>query len=313
MIQLTKKPKILFITRDFSNHIEKSSLYLIDELYKQAELRVWHTHGHISRILNNIDFEPDFILLNDYKPDYCPLIKGLKHCDIPVGIIMHDLHYKIYQRKKFIEKENIQHIFSIYRDPFLKWYPEFKDKLIWFPFHVPTNIFKDYNNDKIYNMLMMGAMDERYYPLRKKIFDKLKDEKGFQYYQHPGYGAVDKGDGGVIAGAAYAKEISRSKIFLTCDSILHFPLLKYFEVLACNTLLLAPISQELEDLGFVDGETFVAIDGSNFKEKVHYYLEHEQERRQIAKKGCKMISENHTTEIRVRELINHINKFVTNR
>ena len=306
---MNDKLKILFITRDFSNHIEKSSLYLINELNKQVELKVWHNRGHISLILDNINFEPDFILLNDYKPDYCPLIKGLKHCDIPIGIIMHDLHYKIYQRKKFIENENIQHIFSIYRDPFLKWYPEFKDNLIWFPFHVPTNVFKDYRNEKIYNMLMMGAMDERYYPLRKKIFDTMKDEKGFHYHNHPGYGAVDKGDGGVIAGDVYAREINRAKMFLTCDSILQFPLLKYFEVLACNTLLLAPSNQELKDLGFVNGETFVAIDESNFKENVHYYLEHEQERLQISKNGCEMISKNHSTEIRVKELISHINKF----
>ena len=310
---MTDKLKILFITRDFSNHIEKSSLYLINELCKQVELKVWHNRGHISRILDHINFEPDFILLNDYKPDYCPLIKGLKHCDIPVGIIMHDLHYKISQRKKFIENENIQHIFSIYRDPFLKWYPEFKDKLVWFPFHVPIHVFKDYKNEKIYNLLMMGAMDQRYYPLRKKIFDKLKDEKGFQYYQHPGYGAVDKGDGVILTGAAYAKEINRSKIFLTCDSILHFPLLKYFEVLACNTLLLAPSSQELEDLGFVDGETFVAINETNFKEKAYYYLENEQERNKISTQGYKMINNKHSTKIRVMQMIQYIIQVTNNR
>ncbi len=310
---LTHKLKLLFITRDFSNHIEKSSFYLSQELHSQADLTLWHSRGHISGILANLQNEPDFILLNDFKPDYCPQIQGLRSCRVPVGIIMHDLHYKVSQRKRFIVRENIQHIFSIYRDPFLQWYPEFEKRMIWFPFHVPKEIFKDYRVKKTHDMLMMGAMDERYYPLRKKIFDTMKNEKGFHYYQHPGYGTVDNGDGGVLAGEVYAREINQAKMFLTCDSSFHFPLLKYYEALACNTLLLAPSNQELEDLGFIDGKTFVTVNEHNFKEKAHYYLKHKEERDEISQRGYKMIHEKHTTERRVKQLINHINQIVGNR
>ncbi|WP_273834661.1 glycosyltransferase [Guptibacillus sedimenti] len=310
---MDKKPRVLFITKDFSSHIEKSSFYLVKELQRQADLMLWHSRGHISSILANLPNKPDFILLNDFKPDYCPQIKGLKNCNIPVGIIMHDLHYKVYQRKRFIERENIQHIFSIYRDPFLSWFSEYKERMIWFPFHIPKEIFIDYKLKKTHKWLMMGAMDERYYPLRRKMFETMKGEKGFHYYQHPGYGTVDDGKKNVLAGVAYAMEINRAKMFLTCDSILHFPLLKYFEVLACNTLLLAPGNKELEDLGFVDEETFVSVDEKNFIEKANYYLKHEQERIDIAIRGYKMVHELHTTEVRVKELIKNISQIVNNR
>ncbi|MDP4552070.1 glycosyltransferase [Alkalihalobacillus macyae] len=307
---MTHKLKILFITRDFSNHIEKSSFYLSNELHRQADLMLWHSRGHISVILANLPNEPDFILLNDFKPDYCPRIQGLKSCKVPVGILMHDLHYKVSQRKRFIVKENIQHIFSIYRDPFLRWYPEFEERMTWFPFHVPKEIFKDYKLTKVYNWLMMGAMDEKYYPLRDKMKDTMKTNEGFLHYQHPGYGIIDKGDGGILAGEAYAREINRAKMFLTCDSTLHLPLLKYFEVLACNTLLLAPGNQELGDLGFDDGETFVSVNEDNFKEKAYYYLNNEKERIRIAKNGFHKVRDQHSTEVRASQLIKYMKDIV---
>ena len=303
--------KVLFITRDFSKNIEKSSYYLSRELSKHTDLTLWHTRGHIQGILSQLSQEPDFILLNDFKPDYCPEIKGLRSSAVPYGIIMHDLHYKVSQRKRFIVKENIQHIFSICRDSFLSWYPEFEDRMVWFPFHVPEDIFRDYGENKIYNLLMMGAMDPRYYPLRVKMEEEMKGVKGFVHLKHPGYGVID--DGKVLTGEVYAREINRAKLFLTCDSSLKFPLLKYFEVLACKTLLLAPSNQEIQDLGFKDGENFVSINEYNFKEKAFYYLGNEQEAQEIAINGYNMVHKNHSTEKRVKQLITSVKEIINHR
>jgi spore maturation protein CgeB len=96
-------------------------------------------------------------------------------------------------------------------------------------------------------------------------------------------------------------EINRAKIFFTCDSVYHYPVAKYFEVLACKTLLLAPASRELTDLGFIPGVNFVSIDESNFEEKAEYYLRHEEERLQIATKGYEMVHARHTTARRAAE------------
>ena len=86
--------------------------------------------------------------------------------------------------------------------------------------------------------------------------------------------------------------------------------MKYYETLACNTLVLASASQELTDLGFINGETFVAVDETDFREKSDYYLHHEQERLAIAQKGYEMIQNRHTTKQRAKELLQHIQRIV---
>jgi spore maturation protein CgeB len=197
-------------------------------------------------------------------------------------------------------------IFCHYRDAFRRWLPDHTRRLVWFPHHVPSEIFHSYHVPKDIPLLLIGATFPHIYPLRHKISQHFYRDPRFVQRSHPGYGVVKKG----LSGERYAKEISRAHIFLTCDSIHHFPLLKYFEVLACGTLLAASGSQELTDLGFVDGKTFVAINETNFKEKVEYYLQNEALRNQIVKNGLALIQQRHTTEIRAREMIHVIQQFL---
>ena len=299
-------PKVLFLTRDHTNQVERSSFYLATELKKQTELVLWHQDGYIKKILSLLPFKPDFILLNDFKPDYCPIIRGLDEVSIPKGIIMHDLHYKKAKRKQFIDKSNIHYIFTHYKSAFMEWFPEYSDRMIWFPHHVNTNIFRDYQVEKTINWLMMGAEYPELYPVRNRMKSSMMREEGFLSYSHPGYRELSPKDNTVLIGENYAKEINRAKMFLTCDSKYKFPLLKYFEVLACNTLLLATGSEELRELGFIDGETYVEVNEHNFKEKAYYYLKHADERITVSKNGFKMVQAKHSTEQRVQELLKHI-------
>lgn len=301
-----KKINLLFITKDRSQQLERSSFYLENELAKLTNLVVWHGDGYILDIVNQLPIKPDFILLNDYKPEYRPFIRGLKDLTIPHGTIMHDLHYKLSKRNFLIHQEKTALIFCHYRDAFIKWLPDHISRLVWFPHHVPSNIFHIQPIPKDIPLLMIGATYPHIYPFRHKIAKHYFRDRRFVQRSHPGYGVVKKG----LSGERYAKEISRAHIFLTCDSIHHFPLLKYFEVLACGTLLAASGSQELTDLGFVDGKTFVAINETNFKEKVEYYLQNEALRNQIVKNGLTLIQQRHTTEIRAKEMIHVIQQFL---
>nr|WP_237438609.1 glycosyltransferase [Pseudalkalibacillus hwajinpoensis] len=104
----------------------------------------------------------------------------------------------------------------------------------------------------------------------------------------------------------YAREINRARIFFTCDSNFHYPVLKYFEVLGCRTLLLASGSQELKDLGFIDGKTFVEINQQNFMEKATFYLNEEIISKEIVMNGARLIEEKHSTEIRATQLVQKI-------
>lgn len=303
-----KKMNVLFITKDRSKYLERNSCYLIEELSKRTNLMIWSTAGSILDILITLPFKPDFILLNDYHPDYSPRIYGLNLTSIPKGIIMHEIHYRKFHRKKFIEQGNIQLVFTHYRDAFLKWYPELAPKMVWFPHFINPSIFKDYKFPKSIDYLMMGAVFPHLYPVRNSFLHQLKKEPGFITHQHPGYKMLPSRVG--IKGQEYAMELNRAKMFFTCDSTYHYPVMKYFEAVACNTLLIASSSKELTDLGFIDGVTFIAANPSNVLEKARYLNENENLRNKISFQGYEMVMKRHTVEVRVGELLHSIKRVI---
>ncbi|MGE6300051.1 glycosyltransferase, partial [Pseudalkalibacillus hwajinpoensis] len=181
-----KRISILFITNDVSHYVEKSTSYLISELKEQCNLTVWQNHGEIQSILSTLSAKPDFILLNDFHPIYGRYITGLERIDIPIGILMHDMHYKVGSRKRMMEHVKPSIIFTHYRDAFMKSYPEFQNEMVWFPHHVPEVIFHDYHLKKDIDILMMGSMITKLYPFRNQMYRHLKQRKGFIYHSHPG-------------------------------------------------------------------------------------------------------------------------------
>ncbi|MCF6409161.1 glycosyltransferase [Pseudalkalibacillus salsuginis] len=303
------KLNVLFITRYMGSFIEKSTYYLANELDKLCNLTYWYEDGNLPDIIAQLPQSPDFILFNDQKPDYCPWIRNIDKVTIPKGALVHDMHYRIGRRKKMYQKNHIEHLFVQYRDAFLRWYPEFKQQMIWLPHHVPGHIFTEYNLPKEINLLMLGSMIEHLYPLRVHLFNTLSKRTDFLYVQHPGYRNLPS-NAKAMTGENYAKLLNRAKIFLTCDSIYKYPVLKYFESLACGTLLLASGSKELQDLGFIDGETFIEINDHDVLEKVNVNLKNESRRNRIVSKGKRLIQQKHTTEVRAKELIGHIERLI---
>ncbi|MED1472279.1 glycosyltransferase [Bacillus salipaludis] len=294
--------KLLVIIRDFSKWVDPEHYYLTKEMSNITDIVFWHQPGNIHDILKQIEFVPDFILIFFYAsdPGISPPISGLDTLEIPFGVYLQDLH-NLNDVEQNILKDNVKHIFASYRDYFYKNFPNLVDRMKWLPHSVNINIFKDYGlNEKDIKMLMMGAVIEYYYPLRYKILQTFSNHPDFVYHQHPGYRDIDYGH--EFVREKYAFEINRAQLFLTCDSIYKYPLLKYMEVLACNTLLLAPESPELYDLGFRSEENFVAINENNFVEKVQYYLNNPEERKRIAKNGYNLVRNRHTTKIRAKEL-----------
>ncbi|MGG3800903.1 glycosyltransferase family protein [Metabacillus fastidiosus] len=303
--------KILFITKDQSQQLDKNSHYLANELKKQCELMYWTSGGHILKIMDQFQQRPDFILLNDcFEPPLCPIIDGLNEVRIPKGMIFHDISNKIQARKLYVVNAKIDYIFTHYRDAFIKWFPPLRSLMIWFPHHVNTNVFKDYNLGKSIDMLLMGAISPRLYPLRTYMLNTLKNSHGFVYYPHPGYDNEKRENS--FVGKEYAMKINQAKIFFTCNSVYQYPLMKYFEVLASKTLLLAPLTKELNELGFKDGLNCVDINRTNFADKATYYLKNNEEREAIIQNGYDMVRNNHSTEIRVKQLLEKIRELITN-
>ncbi|SHS25336.1 Uncharacterized protein conserved in bacteria [Mycobacteroides abscessus subsp. abscessus] len=305
-----EKIKLLFLTKDDSHYIVPASHYFLKELSRYTDLRVSHDSGNIEDILGKIDFEPDFIYLNDYLENSSPVVTGLRSLQIPFAVGLHDLHFRYPDRKKDLINEEVKHIFTYYKDKFLQWYPEFTNQMRWIPHHVNTNIYKDYGLNKEIDFLLMGATLEDFYPLRLSIINRFKGRPEFVHHPHPGYRQVNSNEHGVFVGERYAKELNRAKICLTCDSIHKYTLMKYFEITACNSLLLAPYSDEFYELGFIPGVNFVSIDENNFEEQAYYYLHAEEERKMIAYNGMKMSHAKHSTTKRVLEFLETIDEIL---
>ena len=301
--------KLLVTSGDFSRWHSRGFSYLLAELSQLCDLYVWYESGDISDIIEKLGTVPDFVLINEFGETNSPRISGLDSLATPFAIYLFDLHHEIEHRKEAIESANVRYIFTHYRDKFYEWYPEFWRKMRWLPLHANTAIFKDYYLDKDIDYLLMGAVGERIYPLRYKVRETMRHLPGFVCHEHAGYRNFQDNETALV-GERYAREINRAKMFFTCNSVYEYPLGKYFEVPACRTLLLAPSSREILDLGFEPGVNFVAVSDSDFLAKSEYYLHHEAERQLITNRGYELVRSRHATSKRAFELISMVEEIL---
>lgn len=322
---MKKKLKILILIKSFNKSLPKHEpkFDTIKAIEKFADVRYWHKNGEINDILNRMKFIPDFILHYDnaWSSSLSPMIKGLGTIKIPKGCIVIDIHYSPAKRRKYINNNKIDLIFSVTKSPFLKTFPQYKDKFRWFPFAINPEVFKDWNIEKDINFLLMGQVFDRErksanktqtprgkYPFREEVLVKMRKEEGFLFHQHPGHHARQTST--AFLNVNYAKELNRTKMFFTCGSKYHYPVLKYFEAPACRSLLLAKPVPDLLELGFIDGENFIACNESNFHEKAMYYLENEAERTRITDNGYQFIHTHHTNDVRAQQFVKHVEEYL---
>lgn len=305
---------LLLIAKDTENFIYNESFHNVEkELAKKTNLIIWRKSGHIQEILTEISVSPDFILIqNDIGPNMEPVIHGLSEVSIPAGLFVEDVHRFIDRRREYIKSNNIQYVFSNYKEIFFQIYPDFKDRFCWFPHHINSNVIKDYGLQKEINLLLMGAITKSY-PFRWKVYLQYRRDPGFVYHRHPGYRKyTDEEKNQIFVGEKYAQEINRAKIFFTCGTVRNYPVMKYFEVPGCRTLLLAPQFKDLDELGFIPGEHYVSITEDDFYKKAAYYIEHEDERKRITDQGYQLVQTQHTTKKRVKQLITKIEDIIKN-
>ncbi len=306
------KINIIYSSVNRSKHIIRYGDYFKLELLKMPDVNIHLVEevDHIENILIKAKFDPHFIFFDDFTKNYT--MHGLEQVKIPKGALYWDIHREQKELREFVRKNNLDLVFSFYRDTFTDWFPDLISKFRWLPNYVNIEIFKDYGLKKDIDFLLMGALSEKIYPLRAEIANEMAGMKGFVHHEHPGYRDFSPEEGKLV-GESFAREISRAKIFFTDHSRFRYPIAKYFEVPACNTLLLASGSQELRDLGFIDGVTFVEIKQYNYLEKAKYYLEHEDKRKKIANRGYEMVRRSHSTVVRARQFVNCLRRFLERR
>ncbi|CDO02500.1 hypothetical protein BN988_00967 [Oceanobacillus picturae] len=324
---MQKKPIILVLVKPFWMYPKhKPKMDTIKAFENVAEVHYWHDDGDIRDIIQNIQVKPDFIFHYDIAWNYglSPKIDGLRDVEIPKGCYVIDLHWRPEERKKYIEENKIDLVFSATMHPFLRVFPEYEDKLRWLPWAINPDVMKDWKLDKSIDALLMGLVyvskanqgkhqlpikvpSKGRYAFRDAVFNEMRDDPRFVFHPHPGH--LVRQSNHLMVNKKYAKELNRSKIFYTCGSrseVGGVAVLKFFEAPACNTLLLAETNEDVEALGFVDGENFVACTTENILEKTAYYLANEEERVRITRNGHQLVHANHNNQKRAEQFLRYI-------
>jgi hypothetical protein len=227
--------------------------------------------------------------------------------------------------RKFIESKGADLVIkSVDKSDKLVTSQELKDlgtKVVWLPFSIDEERFRNKTLKRIWDVANIGNLNPYIYLLRVKIYEFLLHQK-ISFYNSEAFGEQ------------YVDAINQSKIFFTCTGKYRYPIMKFYEVPACRTLLASDEPIDAENLGFKSGENYVSLEKAwypnvsapqypnvesewTFNEKefgdlLTYYLNSDEERERIAKNGEELIRRRHTDKIRAKELFlclqNHVRR-----
>lgn len=206
---------------------------------------------------------------------------------------------------------------KVEKDYFLK---QIKTKHMFFPHSISPSQFKNIKKDV--DVCFIGCVSQAY-PLRVSIFKDIKDfciNNNLTYIitnQPPNDDASDINR--IIndpekrkiwkVGEDYFDSLSRSKIFIFSSGFTNGFVQKYVEGLMAGCLVMANEPFHAQELGLVDKETYVIINEKNWKEKILFYLNNNQELERISKNGQKLANEKHTNVHRINEMLDAMEKF----
>lgn len=228
---------------------------------------------------------------------------------VPTVQMIEEVHGSLWKRQLLTSNQKKIDLTAYrYRDGFNKnARPLLKHgKTLWLPHGVDTDICKDYGESKIYEAMHVGIVKENVYPIRHAILRQLRGKSYFrripraqETFRHSKKWPI-KHD--------YARLINQSKMCLTCGAKVQYPVMKYLEIPACNSLLIADYFSELKDMGFKDRVNMIAIDPKNIAKQVEFWLANEVEREQIARQGMELVTKRHSIDVRARELVDFLQR-----
>lgn len=172
--------------------------------------------------------------------------------------------------------------------------------LDWYPFAVDPEFYKPLGLEKKWDVALLGNAAGSYYPFRY-AYDQMLKNKGFRYHSPETERFYEE---------AFVKHINESLIGLTCTSSYKYALPKTMEIMGCGTALFCDTCSDFKHLHFVDGQNYVDVNPGNVVEKIQYYLGHREELDRVAKNGRETVLQYHTADIRAREFVETLKKYV---
>jgi len=164
------------------------------------------------------------------------------------------------------------------------------------PWCIDKRLFRNYGCKRIIDFICIGHAEEKYYPFRRELWSYIEKQHPF-----PRLYSITKSPW--IGRDKYIEKLNQSKICPFGTSIYKYPLAKFFEAMACGTLVMADKPIDWETLHFIPDVNFVEINRENYKEKLEDYLRNTDEREKIIRNAHKMVMKYHTSIARVNKLL----------
>uniref|UniRef100_A0A6M3KJ62 Putative glycosyltransferase n=1 Tax=viral metagenome TaxID=1070528 RepID=A0A6M3KJ62_9ZZZZ len=164
------------------------------------------------------------------------------------------------------------------------------------PFSVNTDYFKKMDIKKTIDVSAMFIIRDDVYPNRRMVVEAISRMNIRSYLKK-------------ICMKDYLVTLNASRIFVTSNNIFGSLSMKYTECMSCGTFMLADKPEDLEEFGYKDGKHLVIYkDINDMKNKINYYLENEEEREKIAKKGMDFVRKNYSNKATVIRFTDYIKR-----
>jgi len=239
----------------------------------------------IKESLSN-DFAPDFYLWVESVDGYFP--KNINSLGCPTACYLIDSHVNLQKHLEWAK--NFDFVFIAQRE-YLK---EFKEKsnpnTFWLPLAADPIVHSKKSEQKFYDVGFVGSVNSALHKRRIYLLNKIKKEVNLHYER-----CFDE---------EMADVLSKSRIVFN-NAIKNDLNMRVFETLSVGSFLLTDRTYNNgQDEMFIDGEDLVVYEDEEIVEKIKFYLNHEELREKIARRGNQIALAAHTYFHRTEELLN---------
>jgi len=269
----------------------------------------WDNYDNKSSVQKNIDkMNIKFDIVIVYKP--LDLIE-LKKIKIPKCIRYNEM-YDVLGTLKEIYESGCKLVICHHLNDCEKYQNmNIKNvKFVYIGHCAEKTIFKNYNIDKKYDILLAGNIS-KHYPLRErfvKLLRKLKKKYKCHIHPHPGYDLKDAHTNRYLKEMAIA--INKSRIVLADTGLPRSRYGKYLEIPMCGTsALCGDLPDDMADDYSYVIEVNNSMTDKEIIDKISYYLVNEDKRLEKVKKGIEF-SNNYTQEHYAQRLLKEINNYL---
>jgi hypothetical protein len=168
-------------------------------------------------------------------------VEGLRGAPIPVCLILQEAYNRPKTLRLLAETDPKIVVFT-YANEMLQYQAELEaaGRQVWnLPHCADDSVFVDQGRPRIYDVLIVGNMNQTVYPFRNRLarlaWRGLR-KRGYRvkWLPHPGYVLPPKAGG--FVGAEYAALLGSSKLVVTCTSRYRYALCKLAEIPLCGAL-----------------------------------------------------------------------------